>query len=274
MENMKREKNGDSDNMSLVKEKHKDQQVTNKNCVKNNIIPFTKKWRVKLYLLNENGQWDDKGIGYVFLANEIQEESNFDGGFENSTAAKMDKKLIMLKETTNETIFNIDILKENIEFHNQRGTILTWKKMGSLDEDNIAISFQEKEGIAEIFKNIKIINGIILEDEDFFEEETPFEVFREVTTENLPNIYREIPPDMDESKIQDLVNYLEGTNCEFIKKLGLLLNSEEKKIEEVKSSLSLNSLETDVSLINNKDNYKESINEITEKIINMGEKLY
>lgn len=270
-ENMKQEKNGDSDNMSLVKEKHKDQQVTNKNCVKNNIIPFTKKWRVKLYLLNENGQWDDKGIGYVFLANEIQEESNFDGGFENSTAAKMDKKLIMLKETTNETIFNIDILKENIEFHNQRGTILTWKKMGSLDEDNIAISFQEKEGIAEIFKNIKIINGIILEDEDFFEEETPFEVFREVTTENLPNIYREIPPDMDESKIQDLVNYLEGTNCEFIKKLGLLLNSEEKKIEEVKSSLSLNSLETDVSLINNKDNYKESINEITEKIINMGE---
>ena len=271
MENMKREKNGDSDNMSLVKEKHKDQQVTNKNCVKNNIIPFTKKWRVKLYLLNENGQWDDKGIGYVFLANEIQEESNFDGGFENSTATKMDKKLIMLKETTNETIFNIDILKENIEFHNQRGTILTWKKMGSLDEDNIAISFQEKEGIAEIFKNIKIINGIILEDEDFFEEETPFEVFREVTTENLPNIYREIPPDMDDSKIQDLVNYLEGTNCEFIKKLGLLLNSEEKKIEEVKSSLSLNSLETDVSLINNKDNYKESINEITEKIINMGE---
>ena len=271
MENMKREKNGDSDNMSLVKEKHKDQQVTNKNCIKNNIIPFTKKWRVKLYLLNENGQWDDKGIGYVFLANETQEESNFDGGFENSTAAKMDKKLIMLKETTNETIFNIDILKENIEFHNQRGTILTWKKMGSLDEDNIAISFQEKEGIAEIFKNIKIINGIILEDEDFFEEETPFEVFREVTTENLPNIYREIPPDMDESKIQDLVNYLEGTNCEFIKKLGLLLNSEEKKIEEVKSSLSLNSLETDVSLINNKDNYKESINEITEKIINMGE---
>ena len=271
MENMKREKNGDSDNMSLVKEKHKDQQVTNKNCIKNNIIPFTKKWRVKLYLLNENGQWDDKGIGYVFLANEIQEESNFDGGFENSTAAKMDKKLIMLKETTNETIFNIDILKGNIEFHNQRGTILTWKKMGSLDEDNIAISFQEKEGIAEIFKNIKIINGIILEDEDFFEEETPFEVFREVTTENLPNIYREIPPDMDESKIQDLVNYLEGTNCEFIKKLGLLLNSEEKKIEEVKSSLSLNSLETDVSLINNKDNYKESINEITEKIINMGE---
>ena len=270
-ENMKQEKNGDSDNMSLVKEKHKDQQVTNKNCVKNNIIPFTKKWRVKLYLLNENGQWDDKGIGYVFLANETQEESNFDGGFENSTAAKMEKKLIMLKETTNETIFNIDILKENIEFHNQRGTILTWKKMGSLDEDNIAISFQEKEGIAEIFKNIKIINGIILEDEDFFEEETPFEVFREVTTENLPNIYREIPPDLDESKIQDLVNYLEGTNCEFIKKLGLLLNTEEKKIEEVKSSLSLNSLETDVSLINNKDNYKESINEITEKIINMGE---
>ena len=31
-----------------------------------NIIPFSKKWRVKLYILNENGQWDDKGIGNAF----------------------------------------------------------------------------------------------------------------------------------------------------------------------------------------------------------------
>jgi len=44
---MKQEKNGDSDNMSLVKEKHKDQQVTKKNSIKINLIPFTKKWRVK-----------------------------------------------------------------------------------------------------------------------------------------------------------------------------------------------------------------------------------
>ena len=270
MENMKSEKNGDFENLVLEKEKQLTQQISKQNYDQNNIIPFTKKWRVKLYLLNENGQWDDKGIGYVFLANEIQEESNFNGGLENSTIAKMVKKLIMLKEITNELIFNIDILKENIEFHNQRGTILTWKKINTLDEDNIAISFQEKEGITEIFKNIKIINGCILED-DFFEEETPFEIFKEVTIENLHNIYRELQPDIDESKIQDLVNYLEGTNCEFIKKLGILLNNEEKKLEEVKSSLSLNSLETDISLKQQKESYKESINEITEKIINMGE---
>ena len=37
-------------------------------------IPFTEKWRVKLYILNQNGEWDDKGIGYVFLANEYQDQ--------------------------------------------------------------------------------------------------------------------------------------------------------------------------------------------------------
>ena len=271
METMKSEDNENLQHEVIDKERDIDEKNSNKKYNLNNIIPFTKKWRVKLYLLNDNGQWDDKGIGYVFLANEVQEESNSNGGSENSVPTNMSKKLIMLKETTNEMIFNIDILKENIDFHNQRGTILTWKKTTSLDEDNIAISFQEKEGISEIFKNIKIINGIILEDEDFFEEETPFEIFKDVTAENLPNILRELQSDMDESKIQDLVNYLEITDCEFIKKLGNLLNSEEKKMEEVKSSLSINSLETDVSLKPQKDYYKESINDITEKIINMGE---
>ena len=31
----------------------------------------TNKWRVKLYHLNENGEWEDFGIGYVFCAFEI-----------------------------------------------------------------------------------------------------------------------------------------------------------------------------------------------------------
>jgi protein phosphatase-4 regulatory subunit 3 len=122
-----------------------------------NYIPFTKKWRVKLYILNENGQWDDKGIGHVFCANETEQQNNLSEGKQNSS--KLVKKLIMLKEKTNEIIFNIDIINENIDFHNQRGTILTWKKGGTYGQDNNAISFQEKEGVLEILKNIQIING-------------------------------------------------------------------------------------------------------------------
>ena len=128
-------------------------------------IPFTKKWRVKLYILNKEGQWIDKGIGYVFCANESEEEANIGGGKQNS--GQLIKKLIMLEEKTEEIIFNLDIRKEGAEFHNQRGTIITWKKPNTVGEDNTAISFQEKEGVIEILKNIKIINGknISVEDE-------------------------------------------------------------------------------------------------------------
>ena len=118
-----------------------------------NIIPFSKKWRVKMYVLNENGQWDDRGIGYVFCANEAEDEGNINGEKQNST--QLVKKLIMLKEKSEEVIFNIDIKKDNIIFHNQKGTIITWKSGMSFSEDNNAISFQEKEGVLEILKNIK-----------------------------------------------------------------------------------------------------------------------
>ena len=271
IEEIKTEENKEFDCIMLNSSKKSEELIQNNISENKNFIPFTKKWRVKLYLLNESGQWDDSGIGYVFLANEMQNKG-LGVCADCSYPSPMVKKLIMLKENTKELIFNINIVEENLEFHNQRGTILTWKKGGASDEDNIAISFQEKEGITEIFKNIRMINGeTIQEDDVFFEEETPLDTLKDVNIENLPNILREIPPDMDETKCTDLVNYLEMTDCDLIKKLGYLLLNEEKKIEEIKSSISLNSQETDVSVNLTVDNKKEIINEITKKIINMGE---
>jgi hypothetical protein len=159
-----------------------------------NYIPFTKKRRVKLYILNENGQWDDKGVGYVFCANETEVENNLNGGKQNSN--QLIKKLIMIKEKTEEIIFNIDIIKENIIFHNQRGTILTWKKGGLYGQDNNAISFQEKEGVIEILNNIKIINGKnISEEDDLIKDDS---ILLDVSIENLPNLVKEYGPNMDE----------------------------------------------------------------------------
>ena len=268
---LKSEENKEFDCIALSDQKQTEESIKNDISEDKNFIPFTKKWRVKLYLLNENGQWDDSGIGYVFLANEIQNKG-MGGCTDASYPSPMLKKLIMLKENTKEVVFNINLSEENLEFHNQRGTILTWKKGRFSDEDNIAISFQEKEGISDIFKNILMIHGEnIQEDDVFFEEETPFDTFKDVNIENLPNILREIPPDMDEAKCTDLVNYLEMTGCALIKNLGNLLMNEEKKKEEIKSSLSLSSQETNVSLNLTSDNRKEIINEITKKIINMGE---
>ena len=276
IETVKLEEYDEFKKRELSNDKQPEESIQKNNLEQNTFIPFTKKWRVKLYLLNQNGEWDDKGIGYVFLANEVQDQ-RIEECSKNSSNTKMVKKLIMLRENTQEFIFNIDIIEENLEFHNQRGTILTWKNEDTFEEDNIAISFQLKEGITEIFRNIKMIKGENVQEEDvFLEEESPFEILENVTIENLPNIMREIPPDMEESKINDLVNYLELTNGDCINKLGILLINEEKKKEEIKSALSLNSQETDVSLNITKNNGKEIINEITEKIINMreGERIF
>ena len=38
----------------------------------NNVVTEgNNKWRVKLYHLNEEGQWDDKGTGHVFINNQV-----------------------------------------------------------------------------------------------------------------------------------------------------------------------------------------------------------
>ena len=228
-----------------------------------NIIPFSKKWRVKLYILNENGQWDDKGIGNVFCANEIEEENDLNGGKKNSN--QMSKKLIMLEEKTHEIKVNIDIKKDNLVFHNQRGTILTWKKNNTFGEDNNAISFQDKEGILEILKNIKIINGKNISDDEILLKDDPSYIFYDITVENLPNIVKEFGPTIDEQKLFDFIEYLKSTNFEFIKKIGKILDDEDKKNEETKSIISYSSLETNVTLNLIKDNNSnENIKEIND----------
>ena len=227
-----------------------------------NFTPFTKKWRVKLYILNENGQWDDRGIGYVFCANEIEEKTNLNDGNKNNE--QFAKKLIMLKEKTEEIIFNIDIRNENIDFHNQRGTILTWKNSETYGEDNNAISFQEKEGVIEILKNIKIVNGKTFSEEEILKND-PNDIYLKVTKENLPNLVGEIGTNMGEQKLSNFVEFLNETNFDFIKKIGKLLNDEEKNIEEQKSAVSFSSFDTNVTLNMKKNNKTENNKEITEK---------
>ena len=239
-----------------------------------NIIPFSKKWRVKLYILNENGQWDDRGIGYVFCANESEEEISLNGVKQNSS--QLVKKLIMLKEKSEEVIFNINIKKDNIIFHNQRGTIITWKSGESFSEDNNAISFQEKEGVLEILKNIKIINGKNLSDEEILRDE-PTDAFLDVTKDNLPNLVREFGPNMDDQKLSYFIEYLKDTNCEFIKKIGKILEEEGNKFEDIKSNTSFSSLKTNMTLNMKKDcnseNKKDAGNTNDKDIKDMNKKI-
>ena len=217
----------------------------------------TKKWRVKLYRLNHNGQWDDCGIGFVFCIVNKDEKG------------KIINKLIMINELTEEEMLNIDLDKNTSDFHNQRGTIMTWKTGDDKGDDNIAISFQEKEGVKEIMKNIFILEGKNINDENIFMDSQSENNF-EVSIQNLPNLVRELNFDMGEQKFNLFINNLKNNNCEFITQLGELLKEEEKIIENLKttasSSLSNNNINSNI--INDKDNHNDVINNDKNIIIN------
>ena len=200
----------------------------------------TNKWRVKLYRLNKIGQWDDCGIGFVFCITNKDE------------TGKVINKLIMISELTEEEMLNIDLDKNTSDFHNQRGTIMTWKTGDDKGDDNIAISFQEKEGVKEIMKNIFICEGKNINDENIFMD-SQSENYFEVSIQNLPNLVRELNFDMGEQKLNLFINYLKNNNCEFITQLGDLLKEEEKIIENLKTTAS-SSLNNNISNINGNTN--------------------
>ena len=198
---------------------------------------MTKKWRVKLYRLNENGQWDDNGIGFVFCASKIEKDD-----------IKINK-LIMTNEITYEEMFSIDINKDTVNFHNQRGTIMTWKTSEDKIDDDTAISFQEKEGVTEIMKNILICEGKNPNDERLLME-IQSEIYLEASIQNLPNLVRELNIDMGEEKLIDFITYLKNIDCKFIIELGELLNEEEKKIENLRTTTSSNKSNDNINIIN------------------------
>ena len=188
---------------------------------------ITRKWRVKFYKLNDIGQWDDFGIGYVFCArkiNELNEKIN---------------KLIMISETDNEEMFSIELNKKDVEFNYQRSTILTWKENDGEDDDS-AISFQEKEGLIEIIRCIYSCEGKNIKIENLLEEVNGGVNFLEVTVQNLPNLAKIINPEMSEMRFNDFIRDLKNSNYELIIKLGEILLDEEKKIENLKTSASSN----------------------------------
>lgn len=209
---------------------------------------MTKKWRVKLYRLNENGQWDDNGIGFVFCANKLEKDD-----------IKINK-LIMINEITYEEMFSIDINKDTVDFHNQRGTIMTWKTSEDKIDDDTAISFQEKEGVTEIMKHILICEGKNPNDERLLME-IQSEIYLEASIQNLPNLVRELNIDMGEEKLIDFITYLKNNDCKFIIELGELLNEEEKKIENLRTTTSSNKSNDNINIINENETKSNDYNQ-------------
>jgi hypothetical protein len=91
-----------------------------------------------------------------------------------------------------EALFEMRITNQ-LDFRRQRGTILTWKSKPEEEDDDSAISFQEKEGIKEVWRFLCSMNGKQPHEEKYeVEDDDESEILPDPTVENLPYIAREI----------------------------------------------------------------------------------
>ena len=97
--------------------------------------------RVKLYLLNDDGQWDDRGTGHI----SCQYNQDLQGF-----------GLFLRSEADNEELLGQRIVSEDIYQH-QNETIITWTDPAS--NADYALSFQENEGCNEMWEQILNVQG-------------------------------------------------------------------------------------------------------------------
>uniref|UniRef100_A0A2P2I7I3 Serine/threonine-protein phosphatase 4 regulatory subunit 3-like n=2 Tax=Hirondellea gigas TaxID=1518452 RepID=A0A2P2I7I3_9CRUS len=91
--------------------------------------------RVKLYALNQDRQWDDRGTGHV-------------------TSAYVDRlkgmSLLVRAETDGTPLLESKIHADTA-YQKQQGTLIVWSEGENFD---LALSFQEKAGCDEIWEKI------------------------------------------------------------------------------------------------------------------------
>lgn len=92
-------------------------------------------WRVKVYSLNEGGQWDDNGTGHIAGAGD----------------SAIDKLVVRSEEDQNPLLLNSVVSPDDI-YRRQGDTIISWSEPSSGAE--IALSFQEREGCQDTWERL------------------------------------------------------------------------------------------------------------------------
>ena len=98
--------------------------------------------RVKVYVLGVDGQWDDRGTGYVNCELIAEYDSL---GFRVSAENPNDKELLVTK-----------IFEEEV-FQRQGDTIVTWTNPET--REDVALSFQEAKGAQQVWEIICQVQG-------------------------------------------------------------------------------------------------------------------
>ncbi|KAI1698467.1 serine/threonine-protein phosphatase 4 regulatory subunit 3 [Ditylenchus destructor] len=97
--------------------------------------------RAKLYELNDQNVWDDKGTGHVAC---VQSRDQPDAGW-----------IVVRHESNEKNVLESRILPDTI-YQKQQGTMIGWSEP---DGSNLVLSFQENAGCAEIWNKISQIQG-------------------------------------------------------------------------------------------------------------------
>jgi len=101
----------------------------------------TSRWRVKMYHLNDDGQWSDKGTGFCSCSY-VEQLSGFG---------------ICIESEENDRYFARFKVVEADVYQRQGDTIITWKE--PTNGIDLALSFQEEEGCREIWNKISDLQG-------------------------------------------------------------------------------------------------------------------
>lgn len=91
--------------------------------------------RVKVYQLNDDRQWDDRGTGHV--------STTFSSQLDDSAS-------LMVKSETDGTILLDSEIRNDTNYSKQQETLIVWSE----DNSDLALSFQEKNGCEEIWERI------------------------------------------------------------------------------------------------------------------------
>ncbi|XP_076402258.1 serine/threonine-protein phosphatase 4 regulatory subunit 3B isoform X4 [Peromyscus maniculatus bairdii] len=163
--------------------------------------------RVKVYTLNEDRQWDDRGTGHV--ASTYVEELK---GMSLLVRAESDGSLLLESK-----------INPNTAYQKQQDTLIVWSEAENYD---LALSFQEKAGCDEIWEKICQVQG----------KDPSVEVTQDLIDESEEERFEEMPetshlidlPTCELSKLEEIADLVTSVLSSPIRreKLALALENE------------------------------------------------
>lgn len=139
--------------------------------------------RVKLYALNADRQWDDRGTGHVT----------------SSYVERLKGMSLLVRAESDGSLLLESRIQADTAYQKQQGTLIVWSEGENFD---LALSFQEKAGCDEIWEKICQVQGKdpsvdITQD---IVEESEDERFDDVTDSNP---WVELPP-CETGRLEDI----------------------------------------------------------------------